>query len=508
MKLYNCSLAALALALGLCASCGDDTAFIGSSIMPVQDSLSTFAEKFPITTRSLLTGPVVANTSSCYIGSFIDPETGARTTSSFLAQFHLQEDYTLPSEKLLFKGEDGKVIADSCVIRIFHDKHYGDSLTTMKLTATDLSLDKVMEEDKTYYTDINPLDYVNPTPRVKASATYTIVDQTLDSYATDLTNGNYRSIPIHLGADYGSYILQNYYEHPEFFKNSYTFSHHVCPGFYIEHTGGVGALVNSDVTALDVYFRYQENDTTVTRAWMRLAATQEVIQNTKISHDNLSSLFDAEGYAYDQKGHPYTFVKSPAGIHTEITLPVHDVTYGKYLEKSKKFEHESDTLNSARFTLRRYVAEEQNANLLDPPPYLLLIRKGQVSDFFAKNSLPDSETSFLCEYNSSTNSYTFNNIAPLITFLRKYRDNESGVLSSDSEEQKRAKWAAWEAEHPDWQKLELLPVNADYTTVQTYYSSKKVLVGLRNDYNLRSVRLEGSKNGEVELNVIYSRFEK
>lgn len=499
MKLHTRSLAALTFALGLLASCGDDTAFIGSSIMPVQDSLSTFTEKFPITTRSILTGPVVANTSSCYIGSFIDPETGAQTTSSFLAQFHLQEDYTLPSENLIIKGDDGKVVADSCVIRIFHDKHYGDSLTTMKLTATDLRLDKVMEEGKTYYTDINPLDYVNPTPRVKASATYTIVDQNLSSFATSLASGNYRSIPIHLGADYGTYILQNFYEHPEFFKNSYTFSHNVCPGFYIEHTGGVGALVNSDVTALDVYFRYQENDTTVTKAWMRLAATQEVIQNTNIAHDNLTSLFDTDGYAYDKQGHPYTYIKSPAGIHTELTLPITQMTAGK---------HQNDTLNSARFTLRRYVAEEQNSNLLDPPPYLLLIRKGQVNEFFSKNSLPDSETSFLCEYNKNTNAYTFNNIAPLITFLRKMRDNESGILATDSEEQKNAKWAAWEAEHPDWQKLELLPVNADYTTVQSYYSTKKVLVGIRNDYNLRSVRLEGSKNGEVELNVIYSRFEK
>lgn len=508
MKFNTRTIVALAFAAGILASCGDDTAFIGSSIMPGQDSLSTFTEKFPITTRSLLTGPVVANTSSCYIGSFIDPETGARTTSSFLAQFHLQEDYTLPSEKLIIKGNDGKVIADSCVIRIFHDKYYGDSLTTMKLTATDLRPDKVMEENSTYYTDINPLDYVNPTPRVKATATYTVVDQNLSSSTTSLSSGNYRSIPIHLGADYGTYILQNFYEHPEYFKNSYTFSHKVCPGFYIEHTGGVGALINSDVSALDVYFRYQENDTTVTKAWMRLAATQEVIQNTNIAHDNLASLFDADGYAYDKQGHPYTYIKSPAGIHTEITLPVHDVTYGDYEEHLSKYKHENDTLNSARFTLRRYAADEQNAYLLDPPPYLLLIRKGQVNEFFSKNSLPDSETTFLCEYNKATNAYTFSNIAPLITFLRKMRDNEAGVDRSDSKEQKEAKWAAWEANNPDWQKLELLPVNADYTTVSSGLTTRKVLVGIRNDYNLRSVRLEGSKDGEVQLNIIYSRFEK
>lgn len=468
-------------------------------MMPSQDSLSTFYETFPLETHSRLTGPVIANTSSCYIGSFIDPETKAVTTSSFLAQFHLQEDYTLPAKKLIITNDKGEIVADSCVIRIFHDKYYGDSLTTMKLTATDLRLDKVMEEGKTYYTDINPQEYVNPTPRVKATTTYTVLDQNLSSAATSLSSGNYRSIPIHIGADYGTYILQNYYEHPEYFKNSYTFNHYVCPGFFIEHTGGIGALVNSDVTALDVYFRYHENDTTVTKAWMRLGATQEVIQNTAISHSNLASLFDADGYAYDELGRPITYIKSPAGIHTEIKLPVSDIMAG---------EHYNDTLNSARFTLRRHVAKEQNNQLLDPPPYLLLVRKGHAAEFFSNNTLPDNETTFLCEYSTKNNAYTFSNIAPLIAYLRKQRDNESGVLPTDTEDQRKSKWEAWEAENPDWQTLELLPVAADYTTITSNFSTQKVLVAVRNDYNLRSVRLEGSKNGEVLLNVIYSRFKK
>lgn len=499
MKFYAKFLAFIACAISFCTSCDEDTASIGSSIMPVQDSLSTFYETFPLITRSALTGPVVANTSSCFIGSFYDPETKSVTSSSFLAQFHLQEDYSLPAKNTVLKNENGEVFADSCVIRIFHDKYYGDSLTTMKLTATDLRLDNVMEENVTYYTNIDPQLYVNPTPKVKASTTYSVIDQNLSSSATDLASGNYRSVPIHLGAEYGSYILRNYYSHPEYFKNSYTFSHYVSPGFYVEHTGGIGALINSDVSVLDIYFRYQENDTTVTKAWMRLGATQEVIQNTSISHSNLEKLIDADGYAYDNAGKPLTYVKSPAGIHTEIDLPVGQIVAGA---------HYNDTLNSARFTLRRYAAEEQNINLLSPPTHLLLIRKSQVEEFFATNSLPDSETSFLCEYSSKNNAYTFNNIAPLITFLRKQRDNESGVLSTDSEDTRNAKWAAWEKEHPDWDKLVLLPVTADYTTVQNYYTSQKVLVSVRNDYNLRSVRLEGSKNGEVQLNVIYSRFEK
>lgn len=513
MKFHTSLIAFSICSASMFFSCDDDTASIGSTIMPVQDSLTTFFETFPIKTHSVLTGPVVANTSNCFIGSIVDPETGAVTTSSFLAQFHLQEDYTLPSKELIIKNAEGQIVADSCVVRIFHDKFYGDSLTTMKLTLTDLRLDNIMEEGTTYYTDINPQDYVNPTPKVSKTITYSVLDQNLSESATSLSSGNYRSIPVHLGAEYGTYILRNFYDHPEYFKNSYTFIHNVCPGFYVEHTGGIGTIINADVSALDVYFRYQENDTTVTKAWMRLAATQEVIQNTRYNHDFPQEMLEDDN--------DFTYIKSPAGIHTEVIIPIDQIANGK---------HYNDTLNSARFTLRRYVAQSQKDFSLTPPTHLLLVRKGHADEFFAERKLPDNKTTFLCSYSNSTNAYTFTNIAPLITYIRDERNAAAGITESDDAATREAKWQALEEKDPywysrkgeddpredgDWKRLQLIPVIADYSTTSSnsmsyYYSSSSssTLVGIRNDYNLRSVKLEGSKNGEVKLNVIYSRFEK
>lgn len=483
----------IALIFGLTA-CDDDLAGIGSSLMPEQDSLSTFYLAYPITTRTVKTDHVVARTSSCYLGSLLDPETRAVTTSSFMAQFHLQEDYTLPQEELLIKDEEGNICADSCVLRIFHDKFYGDSLTTMRLTIRDLSMDNVMEENQAYYTDIDPTQYVNPTPMVEKTMTYSVVDCNLPSSSTSLSSGNYRSIPIHLGKDYGTYILKNFYEHPEYFKNSYTFSHNVCPGFYVEHTGGIGSLVNSDVSVLDVYFRYQSNDTTVTNAWMRLGATQEVIQNTRYDHD-----LPAEMLLTDAD-HPYTYIKSPAALHTEIDLPINDMIAG---------EHKNDTINCVRLTLRRYNVEHQSTATLTPPNSLVLLRKGTAEEFFNENKLPDNETSYLATYSNQSNAYTFSNIAPLVAYLRKQRDNEAGVTAEDDDATREAKRAAWEAEHPDWQTFELRPVQAVYSESTNYYGqTTKTLIGIRNDYNLTSVKLEGSPNGEVKVNVIYSRFAK
>lgn len=486
--------------LGLTFSCDDDITTLGSTMMPEQDSLSTYYQSFPILTRSVRSDSVVANTSSCYIGSMVDPETKATTTCSFLAQFHLQEDYRLPDRNLLVTDDNGNIFADSCVVRIFHDKFYGDSLTTMKLTVTDLSLGNVMNESETYYTNIDPSTYINPTPNFSKSVTYSVLDQNLPDDETSLSSGNYRSIPVHVGADYGSYILNTYYNHPEYFKNSYTFNHNVCPGVYVQHTGGIGAIINSDVSVLDVYFRYYDaqNDT-ISKAWMRLGATQEVIQNTNYSHD-----FPKEMLLTDSE-HPYTYIKSPAAIHTEVVLPVKDMLSGV---------HYTDTINSARFTLRRYAVQNQSTYDLSVPPYILLLPKGKANEFFTSGEMPDSKTSYLCAFSSTNNCYTFTNIAPLLAYLRKTRDIESGVVSSDDEATREAKWKVWEDAHPDWQTFELFPVNAEYYTSSSsssyYYtsSSTSTLLGVRNDFNLHSVKLEGSPNGEVDINVIYSRFEK
>lgn len=478
---------------------------MGITLMPSTDSLTTTPETFHVTTRSAITDHVIANTSNCYLGSIIDPETRVATTSSFLAQFHIQEDYTLPEEKLVLGNDEG-VVADSCVLRIYHDKFYGDSLTTMKLTVKSLSLnpENIMKEGEAYYTDINVERYLSKgegrdagKPLINKSFTYSVLDQNLPSSATSLSSGNYRSIPLHLGADYGTYILREYYKDPEHanFKNSYRFIHNICPGFYVQHTGGIGAMVNADVSVLDIYFKYQENDTTITKAWMRLGATEEVIQNTRFEHSNLQTMLEAS-----DKG-DFTYVKSPAAIHTEITLPLNDIIDGK------NGEHSNDSINSARFTLQCYNNDKTLPTSLTPPTNLLLVRKGMAEEFFKSNSLPDNKSTFLCAYSATTNSYTFPNIAPLIGYMRSLRDKEAGLSPNDNEAQRKEKLAAWEAKNSTF---ELIPVSTDYsTTSSSYGGSSSVLVGINNEYNLRSVKLQkgtNADNNEVKLNVIYSHF--
>ena len=88
--------------LFLASSCDVDTATLGSSLMPESDNVTTSQVAYKVNTRSVFIDSVLANTKTCYLGCIIDPETRAKTTSDFLAQFHMMENYRLPKkEKML-----------------------------------------------------------------------------------------------------------------------------------------------------------------------------------------------------------------------------------------------------------------------------------------------------------------------------------------------------------------------------------------------------------------------
>lgn len=482
---------AVALTLGLTA-CDEDTMTVGGDVMPNIDKVTSSQDVFTLTSKSVAADSVLANTNTCYLGSIVDPETRATTTSDFLAQFHLAEKNGYPSMDRIVKT-DGKVQADSCYLRLYFNEYYGDSLTTMKMSVMELDTNKVMEEGVNYYSNINAADYVNEDSPYNISLTYALRDMTR-TITTSSTSykGN---IVVKLPAAYGTYIMNQYYAHPEYFKNSYSFIHHVCPGFYFRTTGGVGSMVNVAISALDVYFRYHTTNAdgtdSIVDGMQRMAATEEVIQNTHVSNEIPASMLDSTN--------DYTYVKAPAGIYTEVTLPVADVVAG---------EHYADTINAATITFNRYLDESTSNYTLDPPSSILMVRKADLYTFFEEGNLPDSKTSYLTDYTSNYNAYIFSNIAQLLTIMKLERDAGAGVSKTESEDVRNAKYAAWEAQHPDWNKVYLVPVKTDYSTTTTNSGiSSKTLLRVHNDLGLSSVRLKGGPGKNITMNVVYSRFQ-
>lgn len=480
------------LAAIMFAACDDNTLGVGSDIMPAVDRVSSTRQTFTLNSTSVRVDSVLANTNSCYLGSIIDPETNAKTTCDFLAQFHVLENLVFPSrDRLYVNPETGFIEADSCKLRIEFKDYYGDSLATMKLTVTELDTNRVMQEGQNYYTDLAPADYVSTTSPYTVSQTYSLRNVSrLPSTAI-----NYNNIVINLPKEYGTYILRKYYERPDFFENSYQFIRHVCPGFYFQTSGGVGSILHVNVSALDVYFRYHTTNPvtgadTIVNGLQRMAATEEVIQNTHIENTLPASMLD------NTMG--YTYLKSPAGIFTEVELPVGDVVAGT---------HYTDTINAARIAFPRINPESETEVTLAPPATLLMLRKSEMFSFFEQGKVADGRTSFITDFSNSYNAYVYSNIAPLLTRMKNERDAGAGVSRTESEASRLAKYAAWEAAHPDWNKVVLIPVQADYITNTTSTTSTKTLLRVRNELGLASAKLVGGDGGNLSLDVTYSRFE-
>ena len=280
---------------------------------------------------------------------------------------------------------------------------------------------------------------------------------------------------IKLPTEYGSFILNKYYENPDFFKNSFEFTHHVCPGFYFNLTQGDGTMLYLDVSAMDVYFTYTDQDSTMT-GMTRFAATGEVIQGNRMDVKGCESLLQSA------LNSSHTYIKTPAGLYTQLELPVNDIYRN----------HENDSVNNVKITLNRYNDFNTSNYALGIPQTLLLVRKQDMNTLFQEKKKVDNITSYVTSFNM--NQYAFSNIARLISHCRQ--EKMRGMSETGLSE------AEWEQQNPDWNKAVLIPV----TTSNSQSSSSSSQMWLL-DMKLNSVRLQG-QNQTIMMNVIYSKFSR
>lgn len=485
------SLAALLLLITILTACDDTTESIGASLTDNMDHLQITTDTFSITTRSVVADSVLSRNTTGYLGKIKDPETGAYITGDFMMQFNTLEDYFFPTkDSIESKDELGNVYVDSCEIRLYYDDFYGDSLAAMKLSVYELA--KPYEEGQNYYSNYDPFEqgYIREDGIVK-SKMYALTNMGLSdslrkssSYSPNIRiplNDPYTDKDGKTYKNYGTYILQKYYENPEITKNSYNFIHQICPGFYVKIQEGLGSMATIYNSQLNLYFRYRSkytrDNTTKDTTYVgttTFAGTEEVLQHTHITNDKQTiSTLAADNSC--------TYLKTPAGIFTEMTLPVDEIVYN----------HENDTLNTAKITLSRINNNTHGDYTLSTPSTLLIVEKDSLYTFFESNKIADNKLTYLSTF--ANNGYTFNNISGLIRHMAEAK--EKGLQSNPN----------WLALHPDWNKVVLVPVSTEYVTV----GQNQVLAKVSHDMSMTSTRLVGGSanpNQPIRISVIYSKF--
>lgn len=474
------------------AACDDTTEGIGGSITNKIDNINISNSAFNVTTKSIVAGAVLSRNNTGLIGKMKDPETGNYVKGDYMTQLSVLPTFSVDTLDYIKQANNGSIEADSCYLLVSYNASYGDTIAPMKVTAYEMT--KPMSENQEYYSDYDAF---------KAEAGWVSENNQHWSSNYNLSNtSDVKNFKIYLNKEYkkggktyknyGSYIMQTYAEHPEYFKTNYKFLYNVCPGFYIKNVGGTGNMAKIWNTELIFYWTRKKtintDSTAVSIGYNRFDGTEEVLQLNKIENDteNLKKLASK-----DQE--KCTYLKSPAGIFTEVTLPIEDIMKG----------HEKDTLNTATISFPRLNNEnEDNPYNFATPSTILMVQKDSLQSFFEKSKLADSRTSYTASYSSTgsyKNAYTFQNIANLVSAM--YKNKGKGE---------------------NWNKVVLVPVNV-ITTTQGYTT---VISKINHDMSLASTRLivgtddpnkdyttdekTGKKvaSGPIRIKVIYSKFKE
>lgn len=463
------------------AACDDTTEGIGGSITNKIDNINISNSAFNVTTKSIVADSVLSRNNTGLIGKMKDPETGNYVKGDYMTQLSVLPTFSVDTLDYIKQANGGSIEADSCYLLVSYNASYGDTIAPMKVTAYEMT--RPMSENKEYYSNYDAFKegWVSENNQ-HWSSNYNL------SNTSDVKN-----FKIYLNKEYkkdgktyknyGSYILQTYEKHPEYFKTNFKFLHNVCPGFYIKNVGGTGNMAKIWNTELIFYWTRKKtinkDSTAVSIGYNRFDGTEEVLQLNKIENDteNLKKLASK-----DQE--KCTYLKSPAGIFTEVTLPIEDIMKG----------HEKDTLNTATISFPRLNNEnEDNPYNFATPSTILMVQKDSLQSFFEKSKLADSRTSYTASYSSTgtyKNAYTFQNIANLVSAM--YKNKGKGE---------------------NWNKVVLVPVNV-ITTTQGYTT---VISKINHDMSLASTRLKrgvittdsnGKETSPIQIKVIYSKFKE
>lgn len=481
-------LTGIALTVFAFSACNDDTLDIGASLTQEADKLDAISATFNVTTRTIVADSVLTRGNSCYLGKVIDPETNASISSDFMTQLHILETFKLPIQDSIFSRENGQIIADSCVLTLYLALPATACDTTAAMKMRVYEMGTPMEEGREYYSNYDPVRQGllrNGGLTQDKMFTYTDLSISCSEREDDEYYSNIR-IPMNMPytdregvtyKNYGTYIIHQYYQHPEYFKDSYSFIHKVCPGFFCEITDGYGFHSRVPDLSLRVYYNAGSTDSTYLSGFT-LAGTDEVLQATRIAND-------AQRLAELAEDNSCTYIKSPAGLFTEVTLPVNDIMQG----------HDNDSLLAAKISFQRINNKSHDSHSLAIPTNLLMVPKDSLYTFFEKRQIFNNLTTFGAQLVSSTNLYTFTNISSLIMKMEKLR-NEG--LKTDPE---------WTKKHPDWNKVVLVPVTVASTTATAYSAS--VITSVSHSMSISSTKLVGGSQNPydpIQLNVVYAKF--
>lgn len=399
MKKINNSIMATIVAL-MCiilSSCEDEGRNIGESLRPSEVDIKVDS-LFTVSGKSVYAPTINAKTPTQLIGHIDIAEYGD-LRCSFVTQMLSAVQLNVPED---VKSSD--VDSMKLRLRFANGNLTGDSLAPQQLKV--YSLNKQLPSDIT--NEFDPLGYYDASKPIGIRPyTGSALGMNDSVYSNRL---GYRAINVTMPLQMARKIFDDYRTNPSWFQTTESFNNYF-PGLYIEHSFGRGMVVNITSTDILAYFHRKskktvtengvtiQKDTVINDSIILFNVSPEVVSSNRIKLDVAESLLSR----IDQGEH---LLISPAGYNVEIDFPTQDI-----VTRYKKSDFNLGIINNLSFSIP--VEEISNNYNIMPAPYLLMVRKDKIQQFFANNEVPNDEDSFFASYNSTSHTYNFTN-------MRKY----------------------------------------------------------------------------------------
>ena len=517
--------------------CDDNTAGLGLGMFPGSDqNINGKLSTFDVTTESVHAGEIYAMTNVGYVGKFTD-ETFGTYQAGFLAELNCPSGMTFPGvydgtaldekkkatrvmvgddnednkDVTFIRDDNNKIIGNIHTIELYlwYSSYFGDSLTACRLSVYELS--ENLDTEHAYYTNINPenyYDHADPNSLLGTKA-YTAVDLSVKDSIRNLSTyvpSVHVSFRDEAAKEIGKEIIKKANElgvnldNKEFRK--------IFKGIYVKSDYGDGTVLYINQAQMNVVYKCYAVDTitgvklqkkvaengvykdSTYYGYRTFATTREVIQANQLENDKAAiqnCINKSE----------WTYLKSPAGIFTQLTLPVSQI--------AEKLQ--GDTLNAVKLGIPIYNETSDKKFGMSTPKNVLLIRKKYKDSFFKGNQLSDGITSSLfTPTTTSFTQYTFNNITQMINDCLGDGEREKAekslpmtleIINSLGEKEVKVVTTIeeWE-EYSDWNKFILIPVlvTTDSSSSNSYYGSSSNVISIQHDLKPGYARLKGGTN--------------
>lgn len=293
----------------------------------------------------------------------------------------------------------------------------GDSIAPMGLTVHPLT----QRLPPALYSD-TPVQGLYDPDSIVGQTSYSALIDKYPYIGADDNKALFKNIYVDLPVEFGRRLFDKYLTDPAIFNSPSQFADWF-PGFYITNSFGSGRVTRINNNSIDVFYRAiytigtpeEPRDTVIPLTATYLGVTPEVLTNNCID-------FKMSHQLKDRAASGETILVAPLGYEVEFTFPAREILR-RYQENSTPLS----IVNSLNFFIP---AEDiDNDYGLNPPPYILLVKKSERDKFFAENKIDDSVSSFYATYNATTGGYTFSSMRDYINQIIA-----KGTVEADDEE--------------------------------------------------------------------------